>query len=93
MPWSYFAQIFLNQPLRECDYWFKIRMRVLKGVTGVCLMDGNKIEREKIFPIGQEVITYFPVPKSSDFSIVLRNGGMSESVVKIDELTLLEAKR
>lgn len=90
-PWGYSAQIFFNQPLMAS--WFKIRLRVLEGSIGICLMAGDRIEREKIFLVGQEVTTYFPVPVSTNFSIVIRNGGISRSIVKIDEYTLLEAKR
>lgn len=90
--WSYISQTNFNTTAdssEKCKYWLKVHLKVLSGTIGVCLCNGNKIEKDKIFPVyPKEITTFISIDQISDLTLIIRNGGQPNSVVEIFDISL-----
>lgn len=71
------------------DLWVKVEIKVKKGSVGVCLMEGNNIEKERLLPPDENFETvWFPLSGRTHPWILLRMGGIFKCSMQIKDISL-----
>lgn len=94
--WGYFYRFhFEDLPIADDScYWIEIKFKVTSGAIGVCLMEGEEINKEKVcLQENKKVTLLFSLKELTHPSLIIRNGGIPFSELTIYEIAILENKK
>ncbi len=93
-PWIFLAKAALPILPAHLDPWVKIELQVLKGSVGVCLMNGETIEKERLLPPDSCIETVcFSLSNRVQPWILFRTVGISKCVIRIKDISLCKTQK
>ncbi len=91
--WGYAARAVLSDefaPASHTEYFVMIKLKVISGTIGVCVMENEQIVDEQVVPVSiQQGQISSRISNLAAFSLILRNASTPKAVVDIYDLYLI----